>query len=77
MYIQDWLDQVKQSGLIKVNGDIFNFILKLEAVVRGILKVTLIRKYHGEDLREILFQAMIDSDSTSWESLSQRYLMTH
>ena len=51
MYFEDWLDRVNRGGLIKVNGDTFNFIFKLEAVVREILNVTLIRKHHGEDLR--------------------------
>lgn len=34
MYIQDWLDRVDRGALRKVNGDIFNFIFKLEAVLR-------------------------------------------
>ena len=73
MYIEDWLDRVNRGGLIKVNGDIFKSIFKLEAVVRGIFNVTLIRKHHGEVLREVLLQAMIDNENvnTSWESLSR------
>ena len=48
-------------------------MFKLETVVRGILNVILIRKHHGEDLREVLLQAMIDNENvnTSWKSLSQ------
>ena len=73
MYFEDWLDRVNRGGLIKVNGDIFKFIFKLEAVVRGIFNVTLIRKHHGEVLREVLLQAMIDNENvnTSRESLSR------
>ena len=73
MYIQDWLDRVNRGGLIKVNGNILNFIFKLEAVVRVIVIVTLIRKHHGEDLREELLQGMIDNENvnTSWEYLSR------
>ena len=48
MCIQDWLDRVNRGGLIKVNGNIFNFIFKLEAVVRVIVKVILIREHRGE-----------------------------
>ena len=72
-YIQDWLNWVNRSDLIKVNGDLFNFILKLEAVVRGILSVMLIRKHHDDDLREVLLQAMVNNDnvSTSWDSSFQ------
>ena len=72
-YIPDWLDRFNRGGLIKFNRDIFNFIFKLEAVVRGILNVTLIRTHHGEDLREALLQAMIDNENvnTSRESLSR------
>ena len=54
IYIQSWLDRVNRGGLNKVNGDIFNFIFKVEAVVREMLNVTLIRKHHDEDLREVL-----------------------
>ena len=73
MYIEDWLNGANRGGLIKVNGGIFDLIFKLEAVVRVIFNVTLIRKHHGEDLREILLQAMIDNENvnTSRESLSQ------
>ena len=73
MCIQDWLDRVNRGGLIKVNGNIFNFIFKVEAVVRVIVKVILIREHRGEDLREELLQGMIDNENvnTSWEYLSQ------
>ena len=72
-YIQDWLNWVDRSDLIKVNGDLFDFILKLEAVVREILSVMLIRKHHDDDLREVLLQAMVNNDnvSTSWDSSFQ------
>ena len=68
------MNPVNRGGLIKVNGgDISNFISKLEAVVRGILNVTLIGKYYGKDLREVLLQVMIDNENvnTSCETLSR------
>ena len=52
-----FLDSVKIDGDSSFRSrsvNIFNFIFKVEAVVRGILNVTLIRKYHDEDLREVL-----------------------
>ena len=67
-----WIELTEVETYL-VNGDISNFIFKLEAVVRGILNVTLIRTHHGEDLREVLLQAIIDNENvnTSWESLSR------
>ena len=65
MYIQDQLNPVNRGDLIKVNGDISNFVSKLEAVVRGILNVTLIGKHYGEDLREVLLQLMIDNENVN------------
>ena len=40
VYIQDLLGAVNRGGSIKVNGDLYNFILKFEAVVRWILRWT-------------------------------------
>ena len=68
------MNPINRGGLIKVNeGDISNFISKLEAVVRGILNVTLIGKHYGEDLREVLLQVMVDNENvnTSCETLSR------
>ena len=68
------MNPVNRGGLIKVNGgDISNFISKLEAVVRGIVNVTLIGKHYGGDLREELLQLMIDNENvnTSCETLSR------
>ena len=68
------MNPVNRGGLIKVNrGDISNFISKLEAVVRGILNVTLIGKHYGGDLSEVLLQLMIDNENvnTSCETLSR------
>ena len=68
------MNPANRGGLIKVNGgDISNFISKLEAVVRGILNVTLIGKHYGGDLREMLLQLMIDNENviTSCEILSR------
>ena len=60
------MNPINRGGLIKVNGgDISNFISKLEAVVRGILNVTLIGKHYGEDLREVLLQLMIDNENVN------------
>ena len=60
MYIQDQLNPVNRGDLIKVNGDISNFVSKLEAVVRGILNVTLIGKRYGEDLREAVVREILN-----------------
>ena len=38
VYIQDLLGGVNRGGSIKVNGNMYNFILKLEEVVRWILR---------------------------------------
>ena len=55
------MNPINRGGLIKVNGgDISNFISKLEAVVRGILNVTLIGKRYGEDLREAVVREILN-----------------
>ena len=53
-----WTRIISRGGLIKTNNNHFLFIRRIEEIVRDTLNVHFIKKYSGEDLRDIIVKQL-------------------
>lgn len=72
-YTNKWVDRVNRGGLYVVNDDFYIFIRRVENAARTILNRSLMVKYRGEDLREVLMNAFNASEGidTAWSTLTR------
>ena len=68
-----WTSLISRGGLIKTNNNYFLFIRRIEEIVRRTLNVHFIKKYNGEDLRDIIVKQLQESSllTSNWEVLSR------
>ena len=72
-FTRKWIDLINRGGLVKVNDDMFIFVRCVENCVRQTRNIKLIKKYQGEDLRDIIQKELQNSPfiSYGWDSLSR------
>lgn len=73
-YTKKWTDLIDRGGLVRVNDDVFIFARRVEQVVRKVMNINTMRKYHGEDLREGILAELHSSKiiANAWESLARK-----
>ena len=71
-FTRKWTEIQNRGGLIVVNDAMFIFIRRIENVARSVLNTKFLRKYHSEDLRDILCVKMEGNGliSRSWNEIS-------
>ena len=64
---------ISRGGLVKTNSSYFLFIRRIEDVVRQTLNVNFIKRYQGEDLRDVILSQLNESKilNSNWETLSR------
>ena len=74
-FTHKWVETINRGGLIEVTDQFFLFIRNIETEVRKYLNLSLLQRYSGEDIREILQQKLEENSliDNYWESLT-RYL---
>ena len=72
-YSHHWTGLISRDGLIKTNNNYFLFIRKIEEIVHRTLNVHFIKKYNGEDLRDIIVKQLEESShlTSNLEALSR------
>ena len=53
-FTRRWVKQVDRAGLIEVKDEFYLLIESIENSLRETLNINLIRRYEGEDLRDVL-----------------------
>lgn len=53
-FTRRWVKQVDRAGLIEVKDEFYLFIESIENSLRETLNINLIRRYEGEDPRDVL-----------------------
>ena len=66
-----WVEQVNRGGLVEVKDEFYLFIRSIENSVCKTLNVSLIQKYEGEDLRDVLRNEILQNYLVEkyWQSL--------
>ena len=66
---------ISRGGLIKTNNNYFLFIRRIEEIVRCTLNVHFIKKYNGEDLRDIIVKQLQESSilTSNWKHYLKCY----
>ena len=74
-YVKKSTEIQSRGELIQVNDSMSVFVKRTEYTVRSVLNINLISVYKGEDLRELIENKLLDSDSVNqiWDSIT-RYL---
>lgn len=61
-YVRKWTKLVNRGGLVLVRDEMYLFIEHIELLARKVLNVKFIRKYKGQDLRDVIQQEINSSD---------------
>ena len=66
-----WVEQVNRGGLVEVKDEFYLFIRSIENSIRKTLNIGLIRRYEGEDLRDVLRNEILQNYLVEryWHSL--------
>ena len=66
-----WVEQVNRGGLVEVKDEFYLFIRSIENSVRKTLNISLIQRYEGEDLRDVLRNEILQNNLVEkyWQSL--------
>lgn len=70
-FTRRWVKQVDRAGLIEVKDEFYLFIESIENSLRETLNINLIRRYEGEDLRDVLRNKVLQKYLVEkyWQSL--------
>lgn len=70
-FTRRWVKQVDRAGLIEVKDEFYLFIESIENSFRETLNINLIRRYKGEDLRDVLRNKVLQKYLVEkyWQSL--------
>lgn len=70
-FTRRWVKQVDRAGLIEVKDEFYLFIESIENPLRETLNINLIRRYEGEDLRDVLRNKVLQKYLVEkyWQSL--------
>lgn len=70
-FTRRWVKQVDRAGLIEVKDEFCLFIESIENSLRETLNINLIRRYEGEDLRDVLRNKVLQKYLVEkyWQSL--------
>lgn len=71
-FTRRWVKQVDRAGLIEVKDEFYLFIESIENSLRETLNINLIRRYEGEDLRDVLRNKVLQKYLVEkyWQSLA-------
>ena len=74
-FTHKWVETINRGGLIEVNDQFFLFIRNIEVEVQKYLNLALLKRYSGEDIREVLQKKLEENSLIEhyWESLT-RYM---
>ena len=66
-----WVEQVNRGGLVEVKDEFYLFIRSIENSVHKTLNISLIQRYEGEDLRDVLRNEILQNNLVEkyWQSL--------
>lgn len=70
-FTRRWVKQVDRAGLIEVKDEFYLLIESIENSLRETLNINLIRRYEGEDLRDVLRNKVLQKYLVEkyWQSL--------
>ena len=70
-FTRRWVKQVDRAGLIEVKDEFYLFIESIENSLRETPNINLIRRYEGEDLRDVLRNKVLQKYLVEkyWQSL--------
>ena len=72
-FVKKWSEVSDRGGVTYISTDMFIFIRRIENVVRSVLNLDMLKRYNGEDLRELI-QTELEKHSLIdeiWDTISR------